>query len=142
MTGKGNCRPVMCLETGDIYESMSLCAKHFELSGAAAIQNAIRMGNRAKGFHFQYLDQIEGHEKMTPNIISLPGAAEDKNFVKGRVRIMAVHRDTRFPTLVRCGFLWQDSHGVYNNAFEISSPLWPVEGDEAKGDGAVGRPRR
>lgn len=55
-TRKANNVKVRCIQTGEIFDSITLAAKYYNVSHAA-ISNSIRFGWKAKGNNFEYLKE-------------------------------------------------------------------------------------
>eukprot|EP00808_Paulinella_micropora_P012634 g895.t1 len=50
----GFVRPVICVETGVEYASLTAAAKELGVYGKQSIHKAIRLGHKSGGFHWQY----------------------------------------------------------------------------------------
>lgn len=49
-------RPIVCLETGEVYKSVSAAARAVGLKGGSAISRAAARGYIAGGYHWAYVE--------------------------------------------------------------------------------------
>eukprot|EP00808_Paulinella_micropora_P012612 g21468.t1 len=47
-------RPVVCVETGEEYASLSAAARQLNLYGQNSIWNSIKNGTKSGGYHWRY----------------------------------------------------------------------------------------
>lgn len=66
--GKGRKRPVICIETGEVFESMSAASAAMGLEpGSVALWLAVQNGGMAAGFHWCYKDEPRSLEEALAN---------------------------------------------------------------------------
>eukprot|EP00808_Paulinella_micropora_P000176 g70492.t1 len=53
--GKGGGRPVVCVETGEVFPSIAAAARFLDV-GKSCISNAITYQHKSGGLHWQFLD--------------------------------------------------------------------------------------